>query len=61
MLLRNGTSFWLGYWLLLATNTAAIWPFPARQQQLEGWSNAGSLGLDIKGRVVALGDWDGDQ
>jgi len=61
MLLRNAPSLWLGYSFLLISTAAAIWPFPARQQELEGWSNAGSLGLGIKGRVVALGDWDGDQ
>lgn len=39
----------------------AIWPFPERQYKVEGWINSGQLGLDIKGSVVALGDWDGDQ
>ena len=60
---------WFRYGLLsrltsisaLCPVTLAIWPFPDRQHTLEGWINSGSLGLDIKGHVAALGDWDGDQ
>jgi hypothetical protein len=46
---------------LLFSAALAIWPFPDRQYSVEGWINSGDLGLDIKGTVVALGDWDGDQ
>ena len=45
----------------LSPAVLAIWPFPERQYKVEGWINSGQLGLDIKGSVVALGDWDGDQ
>jgi hypothetical protein len=45
----------------LSPAVLAIWPFPERQYKVEGWIDSGQLGLDIKGSVVALGDWDGDQ
>jgi hypothetical protein len=45
----------------LSPAVLAVWPFPERQYKVEGWINSGQLGLDIKGSVVALGDWDGDQ
>ncbi|WWC89342.1 uncharacterized protein L201_004263 [Kwoniella dendrophila CBS 6074] len=40
----------------------AIWPFKEKRFKEEAFIDAGSLGLqDVKGRVVALGDWNGDQ
>ena len=39
----------------------AIWPFPAKRFTGNSLVDAGSLGLNGDGRVVALGDFDGDQ
>lgn len=39
----------------------ALWPFPARQSTVEALNDLGSLGLEGVGRVVATGDWNGDQ
>jgi integrin alpha FG-GAP repeat containing protein 1 len=56
--------------LLVLTLTAevlgvqAIWPFDVKVEQqytAEGMVDAGSLGIEGTGRVVAVGDWDGDQ
>lgn len=48
--------------LWLAPATLALWPFQQKRGNSEALFNAGSLGLpDDAGRVVALGDIDGDQ
>jgi hypothetical protein len=56
--------------LLVLTLTAevigvgAMWPFTEQVEQpyvAEGMVDAGSLGIEGTGRVVAVGDWDGDQ
>ena len=48
--------------ILQAYNSDALWPFRAKRFVTEALINAGSLGLEsVTGRVVALGDWDGDQ
>jgi integrin alpha FG-GAP repeat containing protein 1 len=39
----------------------AMWPFAEREYTAEGMVDAGSLGIEGIGRVVAVGDWDGDQ
>jgi hypothetical protein len=39
----------------------AMWPSAEREYTVEGMVDAGSLGLRGTGRVVAVGDWDGDQ
>ncbi|PPQ97975.1 hypothetical protein CVT26_003124 [Gymnopilus dilepis] len=39
----------------------AIWPFPKKHFTGNSLMNAGSLGLSGDGRVVAFGDFDGDQ
>ena len=49
-------STWL--WLPL---TFAMWPFPPKRFKGNALLSAGSLGLDTDGRVVALGDFNGDQ
>jgi integrin alpha FG-GAP repeat containing protein 1 len=47
---------------LLATSASAFWPFPAKRFKANGLISAGGLGLENEqGRVVALGDLDGDQ
>jgi hypothetical protein len=47
---------------LLASPVSAFWPFPAKRFKANALISAGGLGLDgIQGRVVALGDLDGDQ
>jgi integrin alpha FG-GAP repeat containing protein 1 len=38
----------------------AIWPFPEKRYSVEGLVNAGPLGIE-SGRVIAVGDWNGDQ
>ena len=40
---------------------AAIWPFPHKRFAGNALIGAGSLGLDDDGRVVAFGDFNGDQ
>jgi len=49
-------STWL--WLPL---TLAMWPFPPKRFKGNALLSAGSLGLETDGRVVALGDFNGDQ
>jgi hypothetical protein len=45
----------------------AIWPFSGSEERYttttteEALVNAGSLGIEGTGRVVAIGDWNGDQ
>ena len=42
----------------------AMWPFTEQVEQpypAEGMVDVGSLGIEGTGRVVAVGDWDGDQ
>ncbi|KAF9647285.1 hypothetical protein BDM02DRAFT_3098371 [Thelephora ganbajun] len=41
--------------------TSAMWPFPPKRFKGNALLGAGSLGLDTDGRVVALGDFNGDQ
>lgn len=39
-----------------------MWPFTEQEYTaVEGMVDAGSLGIEGTGRVVAVGDWDGDQ
>ena len=40
---------------------AALWPFQQKRFTAEAFVDAGPLGVNTTGRVVALGDWDGDQ
>jgi len=48
--------------LMLLIHTAqAIWPFPPKRFSGNSLIQAGSLGLDNDGRVVAFGDFNGDQ
>ena len=41
----------------------ALWPFgTGKRFTTEAFIDAGALGLgDVKGRVAAVGDWNGDQ
>ena len=39
----------------------AIWPFPPKRFTENSLIDAGALGLSGDGRVVAFGDFDGDQ
>lgn len=40
----------------------AVWPFKQNRFAAEALIDAGALGLDgVTGRVVAYGDWNGDQ
>ena len=50
----------LSTWLWLPL-TFAMWPFPPKRFKGNALLGAGSLGLDTDGRVVALGDFNGDQ
>ncbi|ORY34008.1 hypothetical protein BCR39DRAFT_518106 [Naematelia encephala] len=48
--------------ITLVSPTYAIWPFKQKRFTAEALIDAGPLGLeDVGGRVVAVGDWDGDQ
>jgi integrin alpha FG-GAP repeat containing protein 1 len=44
-----------------AHSAAAIWPFPPKRFSGSSLIGSGSLGLDDDGRVVAFGDFNGDQ
>jgi len=39
----------------------AMWPFSEQRAAEESLVDAGSLGIEGTGRVVAVGDWNGDQ
>ncbi|WVQ82354.1 hypothetical protein IAT38_004482 [Cryptococcus sp. DSM 104549] len=48
--------------LALAPSSHALWPFKEKRFKDEAFIDAGPLGLEgLKGKVVGLGDWDGDQ
>jgi integrin alpha FG-GAP repeat containing protein 1 len=48
--------------LVYTRTVSAVWPFQAKSNTVDGFVNAGTLGLgNVTGRVVAFGDWNGDQ
>lgn len=48
--------------LLLLPLTTAVWPFKEKRFTAEALIDAGPLGLEnVDGRVVAVGDWNGDK
>ncbi|KAH7928183.1 integrin alpha N-terminal domain-containing protein [Leucogyrophana mollusca] len=47
--------------LLIASPVASIWPFPPKRFTKNSLMEAGSMGLDDGGRIVAFGDFNGDQ
>lgn len=47
--------------LLLVSPALAIWPFPPKRFTGNTLIDAGSMGLDDDGRVIAFGDFNGDQ
>lgn len=60
MLVRPSSLTLLSTWLWFPL-TFAMWPFPPKRFKGNALLGAGSLGLDTDGRVVALGDFNGDQ
>ncbi|TCD70604.1 hypothetical protein EIP91_002634 [Steccherinum ochraceum] len=48
-------------WLTLPLPTFGIWPFPPKRFSGNAMMDAGSRGIDTDGRVVAYGDFNGDQ
>jgi integrin alpha FG-GAP repeat containing protein 1 len=40
---------------------SALWPFPSKRFTANAFLDAQALGLDDIGRIVAFGDFDGDQ
>ncbi|KAJ7246549.1 hypothetical protein B0H12DRAFT_1203288 [Mycena haematopus] len=42
-------------------NAVAIWPFPPKRFSGNSLVDAGSLGIIVQGRVIAFGDFNGDQ
>ncbi|KAG8786607.1 hypothetical protein FRC20_011034 [Serendipita sp. 405] len=55
----------LGIFSLLSISwtprTEALWPFPSKRFTANAFVDAQTLGLDDAGRIVAFGDFDGDQ
>ncbi|KAH7914077.1 hypothetical protein BJ138DRAFT_1144581 [Hygrophoropsis aurantiaca] len=47
--------------LLLASPVTSIWPFPPKRFTKNSLMEAGSMGLNDGGRIVAFGDFNGDQ
>lgn len=48
--------------LLLLPFAKAIWPFQHKRFSAEALIDAGQLGFEgVDGRVVAVGDWNGDK
>ena len=45
----------------LYLETFAIWPFPPKRFSGNSLISAGSLGVDTDDRVIAFGDFNGDQ
>jgi hypothetical protein len=60
MRLRPSSLALICTWLWLPS-TSAMWPFPPKRFKGNALLGAGSLGLDTDGRVIALGDFNGDQ
>ena len=54
-------AFYLLAILCLITPTIAIWPFPPKRFRGNSLIDAGAMGLSGDGRVVAFGDFNGDQ
>lgn len=46
---------------LLASSVHAIWPFPPKRFSGNSLLHAGTMNVDTDGRVVAFGDFNGDQ
>ena len=46
---------------VLVPRARAIWPFPSKRFTSNAFIDAHGLGLDDAGRIVAFGDFDGDQ
>ena len=55
------TAFYLLATLCLITPSMAIWPFPPKRFRGNSLIDAGAMGLSGDGRVVAFGDFNGDQ
>ena len=47
--------------LLLLSSASAIWPFPQKRFTKNSLIDAGSMGVDGNARIVAFGDFNGDQ
>lgn len=47
--------------LSLGMGVHGVWPFPAKRFDANAFVDAGTLGLEDAGRIVAFGDFDGDQ
>lgn len=45
----------------LCLEASAIWPFPPKRFSGNSLISAGSLGVDTDDRVIAFGDFNGDQ
>ena len=54
-------AFYLLVTLCLITPSIAIWPFPPKRFRKNSLIDAGALGLSGDGRVIAFGDFNGDQ
>ncbi|KAF7352408.1 T-cell immunomodulatory protein [Mycena venus] len=45
----------------LSDEAAAMWPFPPKRFSANSLVDAGSMGINVQGRVIAFGDFNGDQ
>ena len=55
------TAFSLLATLCLVAPSMAIWPFPPKRFRGNSLIDAGAMGLSGDGRVIAFGDFNGDQ
>ncbi|CAK5279256.1 unnamed protein product [Mycena citricolor] len=44
-----------------STVAVAIWPFPPKRFSANSLVDAGSMGINVEGRIIAFGDFNGDQ
>jgi integrin alpha FG-GAP repeat containing protein 1 len=45
----------------LSDHAQAMWPFPPKRFSGNSLVDAGSMGITVQGRVIAFGDFNGDQ
>lgn len=63
MIIRHSGMTLAALWTLgaLVTGSRSMWPFPSKRFTANAFVDAQSLGLEDAGRIVAFGDFDGNQ